>query len=234
MKFFIFFILIIIFSSCGISNKSLNNEIPLLETDSKQNISEVKIIKSESLELESVTEELVELILVVSVESKNKLVSELSKLEYILRDNSKFSNFKKGGLENYFDISFEQMEGIIKEATTYIGTRHKMGGLTHNGIDCSGLLYVSFNSQNIKGTPRTAESFARFGVVIINTDNLKRGDLVFFTNTYSTSKFITHIGICVGNGKFIHTSSSKGVLVSHLDSSKYLKDKFIFGTRVVN
>lgn len=79
-----------------------------------------------------------------------------------------------------------------------------------------------------------SEIFARFGVVIINTDNLKSGDLVFFTNTYSTSKFITHIGICVGNGKFIHTSSSKGVLVSHLDSSKYLKDKFIFGTRVVN
>ena len=69
-----FLILIIIFSSCGISNKSLNNEIPLLETDSKHNISEVQIIKSESVEL--VTEELVEPILVVSVESKNKLVSD--------------------------------------------------------------------------------------------------------------------------------------------------------------
>jgi len=63
---------------------------------------------------------------------------------------------------------------------------------------------------------------------------LKGVNLIFFTNTYSTSKFITHIGICVGNGKFIHTSSSKGVSVSHLDSSKYWKDKFIFGTRVVN
>ena len=125
------------------------------------------------------------------------------------------------------------MMAVIKEAEKYIGTKHVMGGLSRNGIDCSGLLYVSFQANGITNIPRTAENFARYGAIILNTNDIQKGDLVFFTNTYSTSKLVTHAGICTGNGNFIHTSSSKGVMISKLNDPYYWREKFLFGTRII-
>ena len=109
-----------------------------------------------------------------------------------------------------------------------------MGGLSHSGIDCSGLLYVSFQANGITNIPRTAQDFARYGSVILNVNEIMAGDLVFFTNTYRTSKLVTHAGICIDSGEFIHTSSSKGVMISKINDPYYWRDKFLFGTRIVN
>ena len=73
----------------------------------------------------------------------------------------------------------------------------------------------------------------RYGTIILNTNDIQKGDLVFFTNTYGTSKLVTHAGICTGNGNFIHTSSSKGVMISKLNDPYYWRDKFLFGTRII-
>jgi len=121
--------------------------------------------------------------------------------------------FKQGGIEKYINVSSSDMDKIITEAETYLGTRYLMGGLSHSGIDCSGLLYVSFQKNGIKRLPRTAQDIARLGAVIINTNELKKGDLIFFTNTYRTSKLVTHAGICIGNGEFIH-APNKGVRIN--------------------
>jgi cell wall-associated NlpC family hydrolase len=126
------------------------------------------------------------------------------------------------------------MQRVIKEAKTYKGTRHVMGGLSHSGIDCSGLLYVSFQANGITNIPRTAQDFARYGSVILNVNEIKAGDLIFFTNTYRTSKLVTHAGICIGNGEFIHTSSSKGVMISKINDPYYWRKYFLFGTRIIN
>jgi lipoprotein Spr len=107
-----------------------------------------------------------------------------------------------------------------------------MGGLSRAGIDCSGLLYVSFQANGVTNIPRTAEEFARYGSILMNPNDLQAGDLVFFTNTYRTSKLVTHAGICIGNGEFIHTSSSKGVMISKINDPYYWRSKFLFGTRI--
>ncbi len=112
-----------------------------------------------------------------------------------------------------------------------------MGGLSKKCIDCSGLLYMSFRKtfKHLKDTfPRTAHEFGRYGKLIVNPKNLRKGDLVFFIGTYRTSKFITHAGIYLGKEKFIHTSASKGVMVSNINDKYYWKKKFCYGKRVFN
>jgi len=143
---------------------------------------------------------------------------------------TKLENFRASGIENDLQLDSVSIEQIIDTALSYKGTPHCMGGVTHTCIDCSGLLFVTFNSCGVN-VPHSSQEMARFGLIIIETDSLKRGDLVFFVKTYNTSKVITHSGIYLGEGDFIHTSSSRGVIISNLSSS-YYKEHYIFGTRI--
>lgn len=109
---------------------------------------------------------------------------------------------------------------IIQTATTFLGTKHVMGGMTKAGIDCSGLVYTAFKAAGHE-LPRVSRDQATKGSPIDRTQ-LRHGDLLFF-GTGSPGR-INHVGIVTqtdqeGGIKFIHTSTSKGVMVSGLDSS---------------
>jgi cell wall-associated NlpC family hydrolase len=119
---------------------------------------------------------------------------------------------------------------VIRTAGKFMGTPHCMGGTTARCMDCSGLIYTSFASCKIV-LPRSSQDQARYGRIISDRNALKRGDLVFFTKSYNTSDYITHVGIYLGNNRFIHTSTSSGVLVTPLDNS-WWSQRFVFGTRV--
>ncbi len=119
---------------------------------------------------------------------------------------------------------------VIRTAEKYLGTPHCMGGTTSRCMDCSGLTYVSFAAHRIE-LPRSSQEQARFGQVIPDRNALKRGDLVFFIRSYNSRDYITHVGIFLGNNRFIHTSSSQGVTVTPLDNP-WWSERFIFGTRV--
>jgi murein DD-endopeptidase / murein LD-carboxypeptidase len=78
---------------------------------------------------------------------------------------------------------------------------------------------------------KTAQQYLGVPECMGGTDDLRRGDLVFFIRSYKTNRFITHSGIYTGNYKFIHTSSKKGVTITSINDPWWSK-KFIFGTRV--
>lgn len=106
---------------------------------------------------------------------------------------------------------------IIATAKKYIGVPYVWGGESPSGFDCSGFVQYVFKVHGIS-LNRTTETQYNHGSYV-SKSNLKPGDLVFFQNTYRAG--ISHVGIYIGNGQFIHASSSKGVTISNLSSSYY-------------
>ncbi|MFL2996625.1 MAG: C40 family peptidase [Cytophagales bacterium] len=117
-----------------------------------------------------------------------------------------------------------RVNSVIGNARTYIGTPYKWGGNDKRGIDCSGLLVRSFESVGMK-LPRTTSLQIDLGKKV-SLKKSKEGDLVFFAFGKSKRK-VTHVGL-VSNRKnnsdikFIHASSSKGVIETQLIRDYYL------------
>lgn len=108
---------------------------------------------------------------------------------------------------------------IITEAKRHIGTPYVWGGTTTKGFDCSG--YTQYVMKRCGITiPRTTTEQYKIGT-FVSKSNLQPGDLVFLQNTYREG--ISHVGIYIGDGKMIHASSSKGVVISDLSSSYYVE-----------
>ncbi|WP_461532436.1 C40 family peptidase [Sinomicrobium sp.] len=105
---------------------------------------------------------------------------------------------------------------IIETALSYIGTRYKYGGTTKRGMDCSGLIYVSFLEHNIP-LQRVSYRMATQGKKI-KLKEVQKGDLLFFKT--GRKNRINHVGLVVDvKGKdirFIHATTSRGVLISSL------------------
>ncbi len=100
--------------------------------------------------------------------------------------------------------------------------RHRTGGLSKKGIDCSGFVHLTFLSRFGIEVPRSTELLSKTGKKI-SQRKLRPGDLVFFKTGFKTR----HVGIYVDDRKFIHVSKKKGVMMSSLDniywSKKYWK-----------
>ncbi len=125
-------------------------------------------------------------------------------------------------------LARSKVPGIVKTAKKYIGVPYTSGGTTPKGFDCSGYVQYVFNQNGIK-IPRTADVQYTLGKKS-TLRALETGDLVFF-HTDSDSA-ITHCGIYLGDGKFIHASSSKGVRVDEL-SNGYWKEAFVAGKHIM-
>jgi cell wall-associated NlpC family hydrolase len=153
-----------------------------------------------------------------------------------LNDNKslvkKYKEFKTGGINKKIAFPKEIMEQVIDTAKSYIGTPNKIGGITRDSIDASGLVYISINKNSEIKFPRIAQEMARYGKIILKPKKLKRGDLVFFFDTYEIDRIITSVGIYLGDGKFINSSSNNGVSISEINDPYYWKEKFFYGTRI--
>ena len=104
----------------------------------------------------------------------------------------------------------EQM--LRAEIQSWLGTPHRMGGLSPRGIDCSGLVVVLYDDLFDMRLPRTTRALMRKGRRV-EKRNLTAGDLVFFK---PDTKF-HHVGIYIGQGEFVHASTSYGVMLSRMD-----------------
>jgi len=125
-------------------------------------------------------------------------------------------------LENGFEPSTGASPGearlrVLAAAQKYEHTPYRYGGLDRRGLDCSGLVYLSFYDALGVTVPRNTQGLYSW-VEKITMDNANPGDLVFFKTTGNGN--ISHVGIFVGNGRFIHAASEgpvTGVIYSSLD-----------------
>jgi len=129
----------------------------------------------------------------------------------------------------------EKVDKVIDEARSYIGTPYKYGGTSRSGMDCSGLLCNSFRAIDVS-LPRSSADQSNLGQEIKMND-LQPGDLVFFA-TSNKKKKITHVGLVTerngkDNIKFIHASSSLGVVETNIFADYYQK-RFRVARRVIN
>jgi cell wall-associated NlpC family hydrolase len=116
------------------------------------------------------------------------------------------------------------VEQLISTASENIGVRYRSGGMTKDGFDCSGLMFNTFGAFDIQ-LPRSSFEQAQFGVKI-NSEEVKKGDLIFFKT--NGRRQINHVGMVVevaedGEVKFIHASTSSGVIISSLKEEYYSK-----------
>ncbi len=150
--------------------------------------------------------------------------------KYRIGSSSEIKTTKQGlkVVETSPFLSKTKVNSVISTAKKYIGVPYQFGGTTPKAFDCSGYLQYVF-AQNGYTIPRTADEQYKLGKKTTNTKQLVPGDLVFFT-TYEAGA--SHCGIYLGNGQFIHTSTSKGVRIDKLDDS-YWKPRYFGGKHIV-
>lgn len=120
----------------------------------------------------------------------------------------------------------DEMQRLIQKANGFLGVRYRLGGNSKRGIDCSALVQKVYRSFNVN-LPRVARDQSDVGVEVDLAD-LAKGDLVFF----NTNRSFGHVGIYIGNNKFIHASSrSRRVRIDSLDHPFY-QERFERAVRI--
>ncbi len=159
-----------------------------------------------------------------------KAIKDFQK-HYKLKVNGKLDDktYRKLNWEAFARTGISNVKGrdIVKTAAKLKGVPYKFGGTTPKGFDCSGYVQYVFGRQKAQ-LPRSADEQVLKGV-FVTQKQLKPGDLVFFT-TYAAGA--SHVGIYTSGGKFWHTSSSKGVMLSSLQDD-YWKTRYYGARRVL-
>ena len=143
-----------------------------------------------------------------------------------VEDNSQEPAYEEPAYEEpaYEEPAYEEpsydsgsSSSIVSVAQNYLGVPYVWGGTSPSGFDCSGFTQYVFRQCGYS-INRTADAQYSNGSYV-SYDSLQAGDLVFFANTYSASG-ITHVGIYIGGGQFIHAANG-GVKISSLSESYY-------------
>lgn len=120
---------------------------------------------------------------------------------------------------------------LYNEGAKWLGVPYRMGGLTKKGVDCSGFVTSVFREVYGKQLARSSSDMLKYNCKKVNRSRLQEGDLVFFKTGRGKKDVPNHVGIYLKNGKFIHASTSKGVVVSSLNEPYYLRS-WLTGGRV--
>ena len=116
---------------------------------------------------------------------------------------------------------------LAQEGKTYV-----LGGNGPDEYDCSGLAYYAITNAGYSVDRLSASAYSEYSAwtKITDTSSLKKGDLVFFKS--DTSSYISHMGVYIGDGQFVHASSGQGeVMVSDLSNTYWVRN-FVFARRV--
>jgi lipoprotein Spr len=121
---------------------------------------------------------------------------------------------------------------LYDACSSWIGVKYRYGGNSRKGVDCSGFALAIYRQVYGIGIERATANILRKNCTPVKRNDLREGDLVFFRTTGSGKrKTPSHVGIYLKSGRFIHASSSRGVVVSNLSEAYYVRT-WITGGRV--
>ena len=161
-------------------------------------------------------------------------VEEHARKAWLAKERAKHLAIAKAQAEKMgvsFTLSPDQSTQILEDAKYFRGGRYVWGGTTPEGFDCSGYVQYLYRKHHID-LPRTAWEQSRMGREV-SLDELKKGDLLFFLTDRKRNIPITHVGIYIGNGEFIHAASrKKGIIISPITHGSYART-FVKARRVI-
>ena len=121
---------------------------------------------------------------------------------------------------------------IEQNAKKFLGYRYVWGATGPNKFDCSGFTQKVFKIVGIN-LPRVSREQAKVGKYI-SFDALKKGDIIFFDTKHKKTGCVTHVGIYLEDGKFIHASSGgKRVMITSFKRRAFYKNRFLWGRRII-
>jgi len=128
------------------------------------------------------------------------------------------------------------VDNIVKSvewrAKKLLGRKYVWGATGPRTYDCSGFTQKIYRDAGIK-IPRVSRDQAKVGQYV-SYNNLKKGDMVFFDTKKHPSGKVTHVGIYLGNGNFIHASSgAKKIVIFNFNQKSFYKKRFLWGRRVI-
>lgn len=157
-------------------------------------------------------------------DSENTLYDDLSAKSVIKQYAEPDDAVKYGTVKEVLTVVKEETkpdmgQTILSKASPNLGIRYRSGGKSPStGFDCSGFVgYVMMQSGVWSSHPGSCDGIAS-RCKVISMSEAKPGDIVFFKGTYKTSHKYSHVGIYMGDGKIIHSASSKGVSISTITS----------------
>lgn len=147
----------------------------------------------------------------------------------VVIDEPTSPDFEAAPVENYF------IQQIINNAMQFEGVPYRGGGTTPAGMDCSGMVFATFQIFDIT-LPRSSAAMATGAGQEVQLENVKKGDLLFFSNNRHR-RGINHVGLVTevtpeGEVKFIHSSTSHGVMVSSMNEAYHART-FVQANRVI-
>lgn len=116
------------------------------------------------------------------------------------------------------DLELEKIE-LYAFIDEWVGVKYKYGGTTKKGVDCSGFTNLLYNNVFKRELPRSSSDIAAVAKSVSKKE-LSEGDFVFFS---IRSNKVDHVGIYLANNRFVHASTSKGVIISNLEHPYYAK-----------
>ena len=129
-------------------------------------------------------------------------------------------------------LTISKEDEILQTARQFLGVKYIWAANGPSAFDCSGFTKYVFKKNGIN-LPRYSGYQATIGQKITFSE-LQKGDLVFFDTSKEFKKRVNHVGIYIGDHKFIHASSGgKKVIITSFDKKKFYKQKFLFARRVI-
>lgn len=133
-----------------------------------------------------------------------------------------YKELARASIRLNMDIDMKDNHQLYVESAAWLGVPYRGGGNSKRGVDCSGLTSHLYKKVYHKKLKRNSDDQRTQDCHKVSKRNLREGDLVFFHNGRK-KRIASHVGIYLKDNKFIHASTSQGVIISNLNEDYYRK-----------